>query len=84
MTIKVGERLPQASFRVTTADGPKSKTTDEIFKGRRVVLVAVPGAFTPTCDTSHLPGFVGAADRIKKAGISRIVCATVNDHHVTQ
>jgi glutaredoxin/glutathione-dependent peroxiredoxin len=79
MTIQVGERLPQASFRVMTADGPKSKTTDEIFKGRKVVLVAVPGAFTPTCHRNHLPGYVAKADEIRSKGVEAIVVTAVND-----
>ena len=57
MAIKVGDRLPEAKFRVMTAEGPASKTTDEIFKGKKVVLFAVPGAFTPTCHNNHLPGY---------------------------
>ena len=57
MPIKVGDRLPNATFTVMTAEGPKPKTTDEIFKGKKVVLFAVPGAFTPTCHKNHLPGF---------------------------
>ena len=84
MTIKVGDKIPSAKLMQGTAEGPKEVSTDELFAGKTVVLFGVPGAFTPTCDTSHLPGFVGAADRIRKAGISRIVCATVNDHHVTK
>ena len=56
MTIKVGDKLPQATFRVMTADGPAAKTTDDLFKGKKVVLFAVPGAFTPTCHKNHLPG----------------------------
>ena len=79
MTIKLGDRLPQATFRVMTPDGPAAKTTDDIFKGRRVVLVAVPGAFTPTCDRNHLPGYVQRADEIKAAGIDAIVVTAVND-----
>jgi glutaredoxin/glutathione-dependent peroxiredoxin len=79
MTIQVGERLPQASFRIMTADGPKSKTTDEIFKGRKVVLVAVPGAFTPTCHRNHLPGYVAKADEIRSKGVEAIVVTAVND-----
>jgi peroxiredoxin len=79
MTIQVGERLPQASFRVMTADGPKSKTTDEVFKGRKVVLVAVPGAFTPTCHRNHLPGYVAKADEIRSKGVDAIVVTAVND-----
>ncbi len=58
MTIKVGDRIPEAKFRVMTAEGPGWKTTDEVFKGKKVVLFAVPGAFTPTCHKNHLPGFL--------------------------
>ncbi len=64
MTIKVGDRLPNATFTTMTADGPKPKTTDEIFKGKKVVLFAVPGAFTPTCHKNHMPGFVTNFDNI--------------------
>jgi peroxiredoxin len=79
MTIQVGDRLPHASFRVMTADGPKSKTTDEIFKGRKVVLVAVPGAFTPTCHRNHLPGYITKADEIRSKGVDAVVVTAVND-----
>lgn len=79
MAIKIGDRLPQATFRVMTSDGPAAKTTDDIFKGRKVVLVAVPGAFTPTCDRNHLPGYVQRADEIKSAGIDAIAVTAVND-----
>jgi peroxiredoxin len=79
MTIQVGDRLPQATFRVMTADGPAAKTTDDIFKDRNVVLVAVPGAFTPTCDRNHLPGYVKNAGAIKAKGIDAIVVTAVND-----
>jgi peroxiredoxin len=79
MTIQIGERLPQATFRVMTADGPAPKTTDDIFKDRKVVLVAVPGAFTPTCDRNHLPGYVRLADEIRAKGIDAIAVTSVND-----
>ena len=79
MTIKIGDRLPQSTFRVMTPDGPGAKTTDDVFKGRKVVLVAVPGAFTPTCDRNHLPGYVQRADEIKAAGIDAIAVTSVND-----
>ena len=79
MTIKVGDRLPQTTFRVMTADGPAAKTTDDVFKGRKVVLVAVPGAFTPTCDRNHLPGYVARAGEIRAAGVDAIVFTSVND-----
>lgn len=82
--IQAGDRLPSVPVKFIDANGVLDGDTAEILGHGRVVLFGVPGAFTPTCDTSHLPGFVGAADRIKAAGISRIVCATVNDHHVTK
>src|ERR1700749_3950707 len=79
MTIKVGDRLPEAKFRVMTAEGPGWKTTDEVFKGKKVVLFAVPGAFTPTCHRNHLPGFVQNAEAIKAKGIDTIAVTGVND-----
>ena len=79
MTIKVGDRIPNASFTVMTSDGPKPKTTDEIFKGKKVVLFAVPGAFTPTCHKNHLPGFLQNADAIKAKGVATIAVTGVND-----
>lgn len=82
MPIKVGDRLPTATFRVMTPDGPKPKTTDEVFKGKKVVLFAVPGAFTPTCSKNHLPGFLNKADAIKAKGIDAIAVTSVNDPFV--
>jgi len=79
MTIKVGDRLPAATFRVMTPDGPAPRSADDIFKGRKVVLFAVPGAFTPTCHKNHLPGFLGQASAIKAKGIDAIVVTAVND-----
>ena len=79
MAIKVGDRLPNATFTVMTAEGPKPKTTDELFKGKKVVLFAVPGAFTPTCSNNHLPGFVKNAAAIKGKGIDTIAVTGVND-----
>ena len=79
MAIKVGDRVPAATFMVMTADGPKPRTTDEIFNGKKVVLFAVPGAFTPTCSNNHLPGFVKNAGAIKGKGISTIAVTGVND-----
>ncbi len=79
MSIKVGDRLPNATFRVMTAEGPKPKTSDEVFKGKKVVLFAVPGAFTPTCSKNHLPGFVQNADAIKSKGVDTIAVTSVND-----
>ena len=82
MAIKVGDRLPNATFTTMTADGPKPQTTDDIFKGKKVVLFAVPGAFTPTCHKNHLPGFVQNADAIKAKGIDAIAVTAVNDGFV--
>jgi peroxiredoxin len=79
MAIKVGDRVPNATFTVMTAEGPKPRTSDEIFKGKKVVLFAVPGAFTPTCHKNHMPGFVKNADAIKAKGISTIAVTGVND-----
>jgi peroxiredoxin len=82
MPIKVGDRLPNTTFRVMTPDGPKPKTTDEVFKGKKVVLFAVPGAFTPTCSKNHLPGFVKNAETIMGKGIDAIAVTSVNDPFV--
>jgi glutaredoxin/glutathione-dependent peroxiredoxin len=79
MPIKVGDCLPEANFRVMGPDGPAAKTTDEVFKGKKVVLFAVPGAFTPTCSNNHLPGFLKNADAIKAKGIDTIAVTGVND-----
>ncbi len=79
MTIKVGDRLPNATFTVMTSEGPQTRTTDEIFQGRRVVLFGVPGAFTPTCHRNHLPGFISKADEILGKGIDEIAVTGVND-----
>lgn len=79
MAIKVGDRLPNATFREMTAEGPKPRTTDEIFKGKKVVLFAVPGAFTPTCHKNHMPGFVQNAQAIKGKGVDAIAVTGVND-----
>jgi peroxiredoxin len=80
--IKVGDRLPEATFRVVTADGVKPRTVSEIFKGKRVVLIGMPGAFTPTCSNNHLPGFITHAGNIKAKGVDEIVVTAVNDHWV--
>jgi peroxiredoxin len=79
MTIKVGEKLPDAKFTTMGPDGPQPKATDDVFKGKKVVLFAVPGAFTPTCSEAHLPGFVGNADEILAKGVATIACTAVND-----
>jgi peroxiredoxin len=82
MAIKVGDRIPESKFRVMTAEGPAWKTTDEVFKGKKVVLFAVPGAFTPTCHKNHLPGFLQNAEAIKAKGIDTIAVTGVNDPFV--
>ena len=79
MTIKAGERMPAGTFKRMTKDGPKDVSTDELFKGKTVVLFSVPGAFTPTCDAKHLPGFVQLADQIHAKGVDSIACMAVND-----
>ncbi|MFP3649219.1 redoxin family protein, partial [Paraburkholderia sp. SIMBA_054] len=71
MTIKVGDKLPAATFKVETADGVKEMTTDEVFKGKKVVLFAVPGAFTPTCSLNHLPGYLDNRDAILAKGVDQ-------------
>jgi peroxiredoxin len=79
MAIKVGDRIPEAKFRVMTAEGPGWKTTDEVFKGKKMVLFAVPGAFTPTCHMNHLPGFLKNSDAFKAKGIDGVAVTAVND-----
>jgi peroxiredoxin len=82
MTIKVGDTIPSMKLMVATADGPKETSTDEIFKGKKVVLFAVPGAFTPTCSAKHLPGFVQNAEAFKAKGVDTVACIAVNDAFV--
>lgn len=77
--IKVGDKLPSGTFGIMTAEGPGSISTDKLFKGKKVVLFSVPGAFTPTCSKAHLPGFVVKADEIKAKGVDTIACMAVND-----
>jgi peroxiredoxin len=79
MSIKVGERLPQAKFRVMTAEGPAWKNTDDIFKGKKVALFAVPGAFTSTCHKMHVPSIVQNADALKAKGVNTVAVTSVND-----
>ena len=82
MTIQVGEKMPAGVFGVMTDAGPGALSTDELFAGKKVVLVSVPGAFTPTCSASHLPGFVGQADELTRKGVDTIAFMSVNDVHV--
>jgi peroxiredoxin len=79
MTIKVGDTLPEATFMTMTADGPAPVTTDDVFKGKKVALFAVPGAFTPTCSARHLPGFKDQSGALKAKGVDVIACVSVND-----
>jgi len=79
MTIKVGERLPEASFTVMSADGPAPATAAEVFGGKKVALFAIPGAFTPTCQQQHMPGFVARVNELKEKGVDTIACTAVND-----
>ena len=82
MTIQVGENVPACTMKVMGDQGPTDITTDELFAGKKVVLFAVPGAFTPGCSMTHLPGYVVNADKIKVAGVDSIVCMAVNDAFV--
>ena len=80
--IKVGDSLPSMKLTAATADGPKELSTEEVFGGKKVVLFAVPGAFTPTCSARHLPGFLQNADALKSKGVDTIACIAVNDPFV--
>jgi glutaredoxin/glutathione-dependent peroxiredoxin len=82
MTINVGDKIPTATLKQLTPEGVKEVTTDEIFGGKKVVLFAVPGAFTPACSQRHLPGFVERAADIKAKGVDEIACVAVNDAFV--
>jgi len=82
MTIQVGEKIPSLTLQHKTDEGVSDISTDEIFSGKKVVLFALPGAFTPTCSAAHLPGYVVKADELKQKGIDLIVCLSVNDAHV--
>ena len=82
MTIKVGDAIPSMKLTEATADGPKEVSTDSIFKGKKVVLFAVPGAFTPTCSVKHMPSFLQNIDRLKAKGVDTIACVAVNDAFV--
>jgi peroxiredoxin len=82
MTIQVGDKLPETTFMTPTPDGPQALTTDQVFKGKKVALFALPGAFTPTCSARHLPGFKDKASELKAKGIDTIACLSVNDAFV--
>jgi peroxiredoxin len=79
MTIKQGDKMPAGTFKQMTKDGPQNITTDQLFAGKKVVLFSVPGAFTPTCDAKHLPGFVQHAAELKAKGVDTVACMAVND-----
>lgn len=79
MAINVGDKLPDHKFKVMGASGPADLTTDEVFKGKKVALFAVPGAYTPTCHKQHMPGFVDRFDELKGKGIDTVACIAVND-----
>ena len=79
MAIKVGDKLPEATFTVMTPEGPKPMTTAEVFGGKKVALFAVPGAYTPTCHKQHMPGFVDRTAELKAKGFDTIACTAVND-----
>jgi peroxiredoxin len=82
MTIAVGDKIPECTLHVMAENGPAPLTTAELFDGKKVVFFAVPGAFTPGCSMTHLPGYVANADKIKAKGVDSIVCMSVNDAFV--
>jgi glutaredoxin/glutathione-dependent peroxiredoxin len=82
MAIQVGDKIPSGTLTIMGAEGPAPMTTEEIFSGKKVVLFAVPGAFTPTCSAKHLPGYLKNADAIKAKGVDTIACLSVNDAFV--
>ncbi|MBV9859697.1 MAG: peroxiredoxin [Alphaproteobacteria bacterium] len=82
MTIQVGEKVPSATLKYLSPEGPKEITTDELFRGKKVAVFAVPGAFTPTCSQRHLPGYVEKSTDLKGKGVDTIACISVNDAFV--
>ena len=84
MPIKVGDRIPEGKFRVMGPEGPAWKTTDEVFKGKKVALFAVPGAFTPTCNNLHMPSFLNNVDAFKSKGVDTVAVTGVNDVFVME
>ena len=82
MSLTVGSRIPTATLRRKTLDGPQNVQLDDLLKGRKVVLFGLPGAFTPTCDSAHLPSFIRTKDAFVDKGIDEIICVSVNDIHV--
>jgi glutaredoxin/glutathione-dependent peroxiredoxin len=84
MTIAVGDKLPEATFKVRTPDGLKDVTTQELIAGKKVVLFAVPGAFTPTCHAKHMPSYLEHLDEFKAKGVDTVACVAVNDAFVLE
>jgi glutaredoxin/glutathione-dependent peroxiredoxin len=82
MTIKAGEKMPAGKFKTMGANGPQDLSAAQLFDGKRVVLFSVPGAFTPTCDAKHLPGYVGLAAQLTAKGVDTVACMAVNDTFV--
>jgi glutaredoxin/glutathione-dependent peroxiredoxin len=82
MTVQAGQKAPDAKLRHMTAEGPKEITTAELFAGKKTVLFALPGAFTPTCSAKHLPGFIEKLDQLKAKGVTQVACLSVNDAFV--
>lgn len=79
MTLKIGDKLPEVTLHIMGESGPQAVTTEELFGAKKVVLFALPGAFTPTCSAKHLPGFIEHAAAIKAKGVDSIICLSVND-----
>jgi peroxiredoxin len=84
MAVKEGDKVPSAKLKVKTSDGIKDVNTDDYFKGKKVVVFALPGAFTPTCSAKHVPGFVQNYDQLKQKGVDKIACVSVNDAFVME
>jgi peroxiredoxin len=82
LTIKIGDRIPGVGFTTMTAEGPRPMTSQDVFKGRKVALFCVPGAFTPTCSAKHLPGFLAHYEALKAKGVDTVACVAVNDVYV--
>jgi peroxiredoxin len=82
MAVQIGDSIPDVTLKIMGEKGPQDITTADIFSGKKVVLFAVPGAFTPTCSAAHLPSYVVNADKLKEKGVDSIVCTSVNDPFV--
>lgn len=80
--IEIGQRLPEATLRRIGSNGPETVALGDIVRGRKVIIFAVPGAFTPTCDSAHMPSFIRTADEFRARGVDEIICVSVNDAHV--